>query len=333
MKFLSIIIPIYKAEKYIAECLESIFRQGLNDEDFEVVLVNDGTPDNSIEVVEDIIHHHHNIIVINQTNQGVSIARNAGFAKATGEYVYFVDPDDILIDNSLSVLMDHLIGTQIDILMADYIRFNDGDMSENVLHTVQDYSAVEKTGTEIFCDDLSPYECYIWRMLIRRDFLLHNEIFFKPFWFEDVLFCHECYLKADRCVKASFLLYYYRLHSGSFTSSMDLRKMLDLNSALAGLWNLRGIGNAQEPIVERKLMDNIFRTLSFYLWCISHNEQLCAKRRQVVKDLKSKISPREFNFSDSPKQRIVSFFFRYIPNLYIKFRSSLYFISKKSKEG
>ena len=327
MKFLSIILPIYKVEKYIADCLESIFRQGLNDEDFEVILVNDGTPDDSLGIIDEIIQKHDNIIVINQSNQGVSIARNVGLNKAIGEYVYFMDPDDILIDNGLFVLITHLTGTQIDILMADYIRFNEGEKSENILHTVQDYSAVEKTGAEMFCEELSPYECYVWRMLIRRDFLLHHKIDFKPFWYEDVLFCHECYLKANRCVKVSFLLYYYRIHSGSFTLSMDLRKMLDLNSALAGLWNLRGIGNAKEPIVERKLMDNIFRSLSFGLWCISHNEQLCADRRQIVKDLKSKISPREFYFSANAKQRIVSFFFRYIPNMYIKFRSFVFFFT------
>ena len=61
MKKLSIILPIYKVEAYIKECLESIFRQGLNDEDFEVILVNDGTPDNSIGVVKDIIGEHQNI--------------------------------------------------------------------------------------------------------------------------------------------------------------------------------------------------------------------------------------------------------------------------------
>ena len=321
MKLLSIILPIYKVEAYIKECLESIFRQGLNDEDFEVILVNDGTPDNSFGVIDDIIVRHRNIVVINQANQGVSIARNSGFAKATGEYVYFMDPDDILIDNSLSVLITNLIGTQIDIMMADYIKFNDGEMSDDVIHTVQDYHAVEKTGAEAFCEDLSPYECYIWRMLIRREFLLRYKIDFKPFWYEDTLFCQECYLKASRCIKASFKLYYYRLRYGSFTSSMDFGKMLNLNSALAALWDLRGVGNAQKSIVEQKLMDNIFCSFSYGLWCISHNEQLCANRKQIVKDLKSKIPPREFFFSANAKQRMVSFFFRYIPNLYIKFRS------------
>ena len=329
MKLLSVIIPVYNVEEYISDCLKSIYAQGLEDDVFEVILVNDGTPDNSIGIVEDIIHHHHNIIVINQANQGVSNARNTGFAKATGEYVYFVDPDDILNDNSLSVLVAHLKGSLIDILMADYIRFNDGEMSEDAIHTAQDYHAVEKTGAEAFCEDLSPYECYVWRMLIRRDFLLYNEIDFKPFWFEDVLFCHECYLKAKRCVKTTLLLYCYRLHSGSFTSSMNLGKMVDLNSALAGLWNLRGVGNAQEPAVEQKLMDNIFSTLSFGLWCIFQNEQLCANRRQLVKDLKSKIPPREFFFSANAKQRIISLLFRYIPNLYIKVRSFLFQFHQK----
>lgn len=321
MKQLSIIIPVYKVEKYIRDCLESLFRQGLVDEDFEVILVNDGTPDNSMGVIDDIIVKHDNIVVINQPNQGVSIARNTGLAKATGEYVYFMDSDDILIDNCLSVLISHLTGSQIDILMADYVRFNDGEMSEDIIHAAQDYHAVEKTGAEAFCEDLSPYECYIWRMLIRREFLSLHKIDFKPFWYEDTLFCQECYLKAVCCIKTSFKLYYYRLHSGSFTSSMNLGKMLDLNSALAALWNLRGVGNAQNPIVEQKLLDNIFSSFSYGLWCIFHNEQLCANRRQIVSDLKRKIPSKEFFFTASTKQRLVSSCFRYMPNLYIKFRS------------
>lgn len=321
MKWLSIIIPVYKAENYICKCLESIYAQGLEDNTFEVILVNDGTPDNSFGVIDDIIQMHDNIIVINQTNQGVSVARNVGFDKAIGEYVYFMDPDDILIDNGLSVLIRHLIGSRIDIMMADYIRFNDSEMSEDVIHMVQDYSTIEKTGIEAFCEDLSPYECYIWRMLIKRDFLAIHKIDFKPFWYEDTLFCQECYLKASHCVKTSFKLYYYRIHSGSFTSSMNSEKMLNLNSALAALWNLRGVGNAKHPDVEQKLMDNIFSSFSYGLWCISHNEQLCANRREIIKDLKEKIPPREFLFSANVKQIMVSLLFRYIPNLYIKFRS------------
>ena len=85
-------------------------------------------------------------------------------------------------------------------------------------------------------------------------------------------------------------------------------KMLNLNSALAALWNLRGVGNAKHPDVEQKLMDNIFSSFSYGLWCISHNEQLCANRREIIKDLKEKIPPREFLFSANVKQIMVSLF-------------------------
>ena len=89
MKSLSVILPIYKVEKYIRPCLESIFRQGLSDHEFEVILVNDGTPDNSIGIVGDIISQHDNIVIVNQSNKGVSHARNTGLIKSQGEYVFF----------------------------------------------------------------------------------------------------------------------------------------------------------------------------------------------------------------------------------------------------
>ena len=129
MVLLSIVLPVYKVEDYIRVCLESIFKQGLPDSEFEVILVNDGTPDNSIGVISDIVNQHENITVINQENQGVSCARNTGLANAKGEYVYFMDPDDMLVDNSLSILVPKAISSKVDVLMADYIKFNDGEVS------------------------------------------------------------------------------------------------------------------------------------------------------------------------------------------------------------
>ena len=127
MKSLSIILPVFKVENYIRECLESVFRQGLPDTVFEVILVNDGTPDNSIGVISDIANQHDNIIILNQENKGVSCARNTGLAKAQGEYVYFVDPDDLLIDNSLSALLPKIISSKVDVLMAKFVKFADGE--------------------------------------------------------------------------------------------------------------------------------------------------------------------------------------------------------------
>lgn len=323
MKKLSIILPIYKVEAYIKECLESIFRQGLNDEDFEVILVNDGTPDNSIGVVKDIIGEHQNILVLNQENQGVSIARNSGLYKSQGEYVYFMDPDDLLVDNALSVLLNRALSSNVDILMADYCKFNDGENYGQMICLQQEYSETLKSAEQAFLEDLSPYECYIWLMLFRRSFLIDNKIDFKPFWYEDTLLCQESFIKAKTFLRAHYVLYVYRMRAGSFTSSMNLKKMLDLNSCLSALNELKRNGN-MHPQVREKLSDNIFASFSYGLWCIVHSDELYAQRNIIVSDLNNKTKPSLFIFTGSIKQLAVSYLFRYIPYLYLKIRRSFF---------
>jgi len=323
MALLSIVLPVYKVEDYIRACLESIFKQGVPDSEFEVILVNDGTPDNSIGVVSDLVNQHENITVINQENQGVSCARNTGLASAKGEYVYFMDPDDMLVDNSLSILIPKAISSKVDVLMADYIKFNDGEDVPSITHAEnQDYNARQKSGVDSYLEDLSPYECYIWRMLIRRDFLINNKIDFKPFWYEDTLFCQECLLKAGNCLKVDCQLYFYRLRKGSFTSSMNLNKMLDLNSSLSALLRLKDL-EGLPTVAQNRLMDNIFMSFSYGLWCIAHNKQLYAQKEVIISDLKAKVRTSDFWFRSDVKQRFVSFMFWYMPGVYLKMRSLL----------
>ena len=103
MTKLSIIFPVHNVEKYVRSSLESIFQQGLDEADFEINIVNDGSKDQSMDVIQDIINEHSNISVINQENLSFSVARNNGIAKAKGEYIIMQDSDDLPIDNSLSV--------------------------------------------------------------------------------------------------------------------------------------------------------------------------------------------------------------------------------------
>ena len=94
---LSFIIPVYNVEKYIRTCIESIYQQDLDENSFEVIIVNDGTKDRSMEMIADLIEQHSNIIVINQENQGLSVARNNGIIKAMGEYIAMIDSDDLIL--------------------------------------------------------------------------------------------------------------------------------------------------------------------------------------------------------------------------------------------
>ena len=174
MTKLSIIVPVYDVEPYIRACIKSVFKQGLDDNDFELIIVNDGTPDKSMEMITDIIKQHHNIAVIEQVNMGLSVARNNGISKAEGEYILMIDPDDLLIENSLSSLLDIALKTKVDLVVADFLKMTNEEIAdyEPILQT--EITIKEKTGEELFLEDLSPYECYVWHTLYKKEFILKN---------------------------------------------------------------------------------------------------------------------------------------------------------------
>ena len=108
---LSIIIPVYKVERYVRQTILSVINQDHSlFNQSEVIIVNDGTPDKSIEVIQDLIDEYSNIKLINQQNQGLSMARNNGLAVAEGDYVWFVDSDDWLAEYALNDLFHYLDG-------------------------------------------------------------------------------------------------------------------------------------------------------------------------------------------------------------------------------
>ena len=180
MKKLSIIIPVYNVEKYIRPCIESIFKQGLDEDDYEVIIVNDGTPDKSMEVIEDIIAAHANITVINQENLSLSVARNNGIAAAKGEYILMPDSDDLLIENSLKPLLDKALETKADLVVADFLEMGDKEIDNLKEIPQKDFQVKEKTGYELFMEDLNPRQCYVWRTLYRRAFITENHLTFVP---------------------------------------------------------------------------------------------------------------------------------------------------------
>ena len=134
---LSIIIPVYNVERYIRSCIESIFKQGLDDNRFEVIIVNDGTQDQSMDMITDIIEQHNNILIINQANQGLSVARNNGISVAKGEYILMPDSDDLLIENSLLPLLESVLKSQADLIVADFIGMTDEEIENTNVSLIQ----------------------------------------------------------------------------------------------------------------------------------------------------------------------------------------------------
>ena len=315
---LSIIIPVYNVEKYIQFCIESIFRQGLDETSYEIIIVNDGTRDDSMKVIEEFYSQHHNIIVIEQENQGSWVARNTGMTKASGEYILFADPDDLLIDDSLQPLLAKALETKADIVVADYLEMNDKEINEINRNPPRqkDFTIQKKTGELLLLEDLNPYHCYIWRSLFRKAFLEDNHLTFNTeFFYQDVPFLHECYIKANRCLRISWLLNIYRRGHESATFSFSYKKAKNLCTAIAKTWELIRI-DSLSPQEQDKLREDVYTSFSAIIWILTH--KIDASDRTRIIDFLRQQAP-DLRFSHGKKQKLESFMYRHMPHMYIHF--------------
>jgi len=315
---LSIIVPVYNVEKYIRACLKSIFRQNLNDDDFEVIIINDGTEDNSISVIVDLISQHHNIIIVNQENQGSSVAWNKGVAIANGEYILFVDADDLLIERRLKLLLQKAIETKADIIIPEFIEIADEDITESkvALLTASHHplSFQEVTGEELFLMNHHPSECFVWRKLYKKEFLIQNHLSFVPgIHFQDIPFTTECYIVARKCFIASQLFYIYRKRICPTTYEFRFNKSCENTIAIAKTWELLSRYQLTGTIKE-KLQDNVFSNFSNFSIRVSLLSKDFKEREIVFSRLRENVP--DLYFTNSVMQKFTSFIFWHFPMLY-----------------
>lgn len=315
---LSIIVPVYNVESYIRDCLNSIFRQNLKEDEFEVIIINDGTEDNSMIVIADIISLHHNIIIVNQENQGSSVAWNKGIAIANGEYILFVDADDLLIERRLKLLLQKAIETKADIIVPEFIEIDDEDITESMVAFLTDHhhplSFQETTGEEMLLMDLHPSECFVWRKLYKKEFLVQNHLSFVPgIHFQDIPFTTECYIVAGKCFKASQLFYIYRKRIYPVTREFRVKKSCENTIAIAKTWELipryQLIGAIKE-----KLQDNVFTNFVNFSIRVSRISKDFKEREFVFNRLRE--NAPDLYFSNNVMQKFVSYLFWHYPLFY-----------------
>jgi glycosyltransferase involved in cell wall biosynthesis len=319
MMRLSIIIPVCDVEKYIGPCLESIWRQGLSDGDFEVIVVNDGSTDHSMKVVEDVGAHHHNIRIVHQDHVGPSVARNVGMDMAQGEYVLFVDSDDLLMDNGLSVLLQKAADTGADMIVADFMRLNDDEITSVYDAQLTDARIVDKTGLDYYVEDYDPgVGSFIWRILYKRAFLDENHIrLFPGVYYEDIPFLQECYLKAQRVVGIHLLYYIYRIRQRSCTYSFTMKNAMDYNTAIAHSWQLTEMEGLPERVV-KKQQQNIYLFFNYAIDCIIGVFRDPSERKKIVDDLTRKVP--DLRFTGGLGAIVASEMFRTMPYTYVQWR-------------
>ena len=321
MTKLSIIIPIYNVEKYVRSSLESIFLQGLDEADFEVIIVNDGTKDRSMEVIEDIISQHTNITVINQENLSLSVARNNGIAAAKGEYILMPDSDDLLIENSLKPLLEKALETKADLVVADFLEMDDEEIAKIQTIDQPPFIVKERKGEELYLEDYNPGQSYVWRVLYRRAFLQENHISFVPgISCQDVPYTQECCLKSKKSLRVSRLLNIYRRGHESATSHFNKKKCLDLCVAVAATWKLRNI-EGLSPTAKLRLNDNIFVSFTLISYIMLWGAVKVSERREIFSYLNSLVP--DLSFSHGIKQKVTTFLYKLSPGLYYIIRRLL----------
>lgn len=220
---LSIIIPIYNVEAYVERCLRSIADQDISKDKYEVICINDGSPDNSRDVVIALQKEFGNIILIDQENQGVSRARNNGILKARGKYLLFIDPDDYIDRNSLGSVFKNAEDKNVQVFFLGFTFLNEaGDIrytvfNEEDANCVYDgilaYSLARGKG------DIDPDR--MWGVLLKRDFIIGNNLLFMagvPYLEDGELIVRILYL-AKRCMFLGESFYQRTTRIGSATNS------------------------------------------------------------------------------------------------------------------
>ena len=225
---LSIVVPVYGVEKYIRQCILSIIEQDSHSfAAIELIIVNDGTKDKSIEQIQDLVDKYDNIELINQQNQGLSMARNNGLRAATGEYVWFVDSDDWIDDHALATLMPYLDGKNDTVVMG---AVNVTDHSSQNTH-VYFPEVKTMTGRDAYrnhCEQGYTSVLTVYRRLFLENFNLR---FMPGVFHEDNEFCPRVSYLSEKTTYIPDTLYYIRRAVGdgrkSITTTANPKRAFD----------------------------------------------------------------------------------------------------------
>lgn len=211
--FLSFIVPVYNASKYLQECLTSLVNQDFERTDYEIVCVNDGSTDDSPLILQNFVSKYANIRIINKSNKGVSAARNDGIEAAQGDYIWFVDSDDFISENSLSQICQ-LNTLDVDVIQLCTYPFGSKltAAEEELYHSGK---ALRKAHANQF---------FVTRNVYRRGFILENRIRFIEGMrsCEDIVFNSVVFSNEPKIVNVDEVLYYYRQHPSSTCATLSL---------------------------------------------------------------------------------------------------------------
>ena len=283
---LSIIVPVYMVEKYLGKCVDSLINQDLPSMVYEIILVDDGSPDRCGEICDEYAASNSNVKVIHRENGGLGAARNSGIDVAQGQYVQFVDSDDYLEPDVLGKLVRKMEEDRLDILRFNYQNVNEKyEVFEpyKANKVFVDYKDEVCDGMT-FLNDRLGYGCYAVQFLIRRELLDHCR-FKEGVFFEDTEWTPRLLMKANRVTSTNLMVYNYLMRQGSITQSVDekkKRKVLDDKLLL-----IDSMKEQMQYVVDKRWFEGMI-TLTVLSFIGYVCENYYSERKTMVKALKQK---------------------------------------------
>lgn len=258
---LSMVIPVYNVEKYIRSTMDSIVIMRTDLFNFEVIVVDDGTPDNSIKIVEEYKDRIDNLLIVHQENQGLSVARNTGLRYAKGDLVWFIDSDDTITPNAIDVISE-VIKTEADIYAFDMYKVHEGETVKVIESMITRYKNFKYYGNAHLGTSLYGKIHYgaAPKNIFKRQFLEQNNLRFYPgIFFEDIEFLIRAQICAKKIVPVHTPIYCYLLRgNGSIMTSLRVKHLKDLMTVVENF--KRFYTSEAKSNKERAIMgDAIFR--------------------------------------------------------------------------
>ena len=274
----SIIVPVYKVEPYLCECVDSIFAQTYHN--WELILVDDGSPDNCGAMCDGFAQRDSRVKVIHQENQGISVARNTGFDASTGEYVCFIDSDDSVAPDYLEKLVEAIERESADMAVCSFCKYDDS--TKEILEIGGGDVHVIAFGEKRY----NTFAC-VWGKVFRRTFLLRYDIRFETARFvEDVAFSLSTIL-LSQTVAVADTYYYYRRRSDSLSTTKNTSRPWSYEAFEN---SIRRVGAVLTDEDDRRILEYIaikflcaFMTILGYRECKTSRKELCAYTARIIR--------------------------------------------------
>jgi len=226
---LSIIIPVFNTEKFLTKCIDSCLKQDINKHDYEIIIINDGSTDNSLEIINNYFKNNDNVYVFSQSNKKQGSARNNGLSRATGEYIWFIDSDDWINENVLKEIIDYANEKKPDILRFDAINHLPNQSTQQ--RSSKHIPGKIYNGNNVFLEN--KFSICVPFHLFKKSFLIENKFqFIENIFFEDNEFMVKAFYMANKFQYYNKTLYNVRIRYNSSSRNKDIFRKLDILSVI-----------------------------------------------------------------------------------------------------